>query len=106
MVCSTVASLSFRAKSRNPVALPDDSATRSFDSAGLRSGWPLCRFDFLKPARGSLIPERVKVEPVVRSQTRIILQPREVALHPRLGLLGAMLPIQHDLVSEMFEINV
>ena len=35
-----------------------------------------------------------------------MLQPRAVALHPRLNLLGAMLPIQHDLVSEMFEVNV
>ena len=52
------------------------------------------------------IPERIKVEPVVRRQTRIMLQPRDVALHPRLNLLGAMLPIQHDLVGEMFEVNV
>ena len=35
-----------------------------------------------------------------------MLQPRDVALHPRLDLLGAMLPIQHDLVGEMFEVNV
>ena len=29
-----------------------------------------------------LIPERIKVEPIVRRDTRIMLQPRDVALHP------------------------
>src|ERR1700758_3286332 len=53
-----------------------------------------------------LIPERIKVEPVVRRQTRIMLQPRDVTLNPRLNLIRAMLPIQHDLVGEMFEVNV
>ena len=53
-----------------------------------------------------LIPERIKVEPVVRRQTRVMLQAREVALCLRLRLLRAMLPIQHDFISEMFEINV
>jgi len=57
-------------------------------------------------AETSLIPERIKVEPVVRRQTRIMLQPRDVEIHPRLDLLGAMLPIQHDLVGEMFEVNI
>src|SRR4029077_3871026 len=52
------------------------------------------------------VPERIKVEPVVRRQKRIMLQARDVALHPRLNLLGAMFPIQHDLVGEMFEVNV
>ena len=56
--------------------------------------------------RQSLIPERVKVEPVVRRETRIMLQPRDVALHPGLNLARAMLPIQNDLVGEMFEVNV
>src|SRR6266487_4724274 len=64
----------------------------------------LCFFEPVKEA--SLIPERIKVEPVVRRQPRIMLQSLDVALHPRLDLLGAMLPIQHDLAGEMFEVNV
>src|SRR5918996_6017275 len=59
------------------------------------------RFNFFQPVNeASLIPERIKVEPVVRRQTRIVLQPRDVALHPRLNLLRALLPIQRDLVGE------
>src|SRR5947207_9443544 len=57
-------------------------------------------------AETALTPERIKVEPIVRRQTRIMLQPRDVEIHPRLDLLGAMLPIQHDLVGEMFEVNI
>src|SRR5882724_4534633 len=64
----------------------------------------LCFFEPVKEP--SLIPERIKVEPVVRRQTRIMLQPLDVALHPRLNILGAMLSIQHDLAGEMFEVNV
>jgi hypothetical protein len=35
-----------------------------------------------------------------------MLQTRDVALHPGLNLLSAMLSIQHDLVGEMFEVNL
>ena len=98
--------LSFRAKSRNPDALP---------TKALRDPSPPLRFAqddrlivsiFSTCTRPSLIPERIKVEPVVRRQTRVMLQAREVALCPRLRLLRAMLPIQHDFISERFEINV
>src|SRR4029453_13443691 len=56
--------------------------------------------------RPNLVPERIKIEPVERRETRIMLQPRDVALHPRLDFLGPMLSIQHDLVGEMFEENI
>jgi hypothetical protein len=52
------------------------------------------------------VPEGIKIEPVVRRETRIMLQPRDVALHPQLDFLGPMLSIQHDLVGEMFEVNI
>src|SRR5262249_24940390 len=57
-------------------------------------------------AETSLVPERINVEPIARRETRIMLQPRDVALHPRLNLLGTMFPIQYDLVGERFEANV
>src|SRR5438132_2319301 len=55
--------------------------------------------------RRSLIPKGIKVKPVVRRKTRVMLQSLSVALHPKLGLLGATMPIQNDHVGKMFEIN-
>ena len=54
----------------------------------------------------SLVPERKKVEPVTRRGTRVMLQPRDVTLHPQLNFLCPMLTVQHDLVREMFEVNI
>src|SRR5437762_7518254 len=39
-------------------------------------------------AETALTPERIKVEPIVRRQTRIMLQPRDVEIHPRLDQIG------------------
>src|SRR5206468_4715481 len=52
-----------------------------------------------------LVPKRVKVKPVIRRKTRIMLESLGVALHPEVGLLGATIPLQNDHVGEVFEIN-
>ena len=54
----------------------------------------------------SSVPKRIKVEPIVRRQACVVLEPRDVAFRPRLDFLGATLAIQCDLVGKMFEVNV
>jgi hypothetical protein len=53
-----------------------------------------------------LIPERIKIEPVIRRHSGVVLEPRDIPLHPRLNFLSAMFPVQYDLVGEVFEVNV
>ena len=70
------------------------------------------RMAFLQPLKRcnvltwwSLVPKRIEVKPVVRSNARVMLQALGIPLHPQLDLLGATIAIQSDLVGKMFEVN-
>ena len=70
---------------------------------GLIDRWSLhnCR----SFTRGWFIPERVKVEPVVRRTSRVVLQPIDIALRPLLGFLRAPIAIQSYLVRKLLKEN-
>jgi hypothetical protein len=53
----------------------------------------------------ALAPKPIKIKPVIRRKTCVLLQPRHVPLHPGLDCFSSLLTIQTDVVGEMFEVN-
>src|ERR1700748_3031245 len=52
-----------------------------------------------------LIPEAVKVEPIVWSEPGIMFQSIDITLRPMLNAFGPMLAIQDNFVGEFLEID-
>jgi hypothetical protein len=53
----------------------------------------------------SLVPEWIKVEPVIRRESRVVLQPISIALRPLLELAGPPVAVQNNFIGEMFEMD-
>src|SRR5438874_8927166 len=62
------------------------------------------RFIFHREA--SLVPEGIKIEPIVRSETRVVLQAANIPLRPLLDFRSSSFAIQRDLVRKMLEVDL
>src|SRR5215212_8551574 len=99
--------MSFTDTNDGPV-VPLHHAVQQAHRAGVRNQAADFRFADYNPAEvhSSLVPERVKIEPVVRGEMSIMLQPLHIFRDPVANIFSPPVPVQDHFIGQPFEEDV